>query len=133
MDEAKKARARLLIKRLVAEHGQGNERAIAAHRPIYDRTHFEAMKHFDNDTRDAAMEMTLLNTDHPAPGFYRHYKGQRYEVIDVAQHSETREWVVVYRALYGERGLWVRPLDMFTESVEVDGKTVPRFAWEASS
>jgi hypothetical protein len=44
----------------------------------------------------------------PAPGTYRHYKGALYEVVDVARHSETEEWLVVYRALYGERGLWVR-------------------------
>jgi hypothetical protein len=62
------------------------------------------------------------------PGTYRHYKGELYEVIDVARHSETEEWLVVYRALYGDRGLWVRPLDMFTESVDVDGSRVPRFA-----
>lgn len=62
------------------------------------------------------------------PGTYRHYKGNLYEVLDVATHSETEEQLVVYRALYGERGLWVRPLDMFTESVVVDGVTVPRFA-----
>ena len=61
-------------------------------------------------------------------GTYRHYKGALYEVIDVARHSETEEWLVVYRALYGDRGLWVRPLDMFTESVDVDGESVPRFA-----
>jgi hypothetical protein len=62
------------------------------------------------------------------PGTYRHYKGNLYEVIDVATHSETEERLVVYRALYGERGLWVRPLVMFTETVEVDGVAVPRFA-----
>lgn len=62
------------------------------------------------------------------PGTYRHYKGSLYEVVDVATHSETEERLVVYRALYGERGLWVRPLVMFTETVEVDGETVPRFA-----
>lgn len=62
------------------------------------------------------------------PGTYRHYKGNLYEVVDVATHSETEERLVVYRALYAERGLWVRPLAMFTETVEVDGVTVPRFA-----
>lgn len=62
------------------------------------------------------------------PGTYRHYKGNLYEVVDVARHSETEEWLVVYRALYGERGLWVRPLEMFTETVQVDGVTVARFA-----
>ncbi|MBK8065731.1 MAG: DUF1653 domain-containing protein [Betaproteobacteria bacterium] len=63
-----------------------------------------------------------------ATGTYRHYKGKRYEVLGVATHSETREALVVYRPLYGERGLWVRPLAMFTEQVTVDGRTLPRFA-----
>jgi hypothetical protein len=63
------------------------------------------------------------------PGIYRHYKGHNYEVYGVAQHSETGEALVVYRPLYGERGLWVRPFAMFTESVVVDGATVPRFAF----
>lgn len=60
-------------------------------------------------------------------GRYRHFKGKYYEVLGVARHSETGEELVVYRPLYGERGLWVRPLAMFTETVERDGKTVPRF------
>ncbi|WP_296257085.1 MULTISPECIES: DUF1653 domain-containing protein [unclassified Pseudomonas] len=62
------------------------------------------------------------------PGLYRHYKGPEYRVFGVAKHSETEEQVVFYQALYGEYGLWVRPLSMFTESVEVDGEQVPRFA-----
>ena len=61
-------------------------------------------------------------------GTYRHYKGNDYEVVGVATHSETHEPMVVYRPLYGERALWVRPLAMFMEDVTVDGKTVPRFA-----
>jgi hypothetical protein len=61
------------------------------------------------------------------PGRYRHYKGQDYEVIGCARHSEMEEEFVVYRALYGERGLWIRPLAMFIEQVMVDGKPVPRF------
>ena len=60
-------------------------------------------------------------------GRYRHYKGNDYTVIGVARHSETMEELVVYRAEYGERGLWVRPDAMFQEIVEVDGVTVPRF------
>jgi len=60
-------------------------------------------------------------------GRYRHYKGNDYTVIGVARHSETMEELVVYRAEYGERGLWVRPAAMFQEIVEVDGVTVPRF------
>jgi hypothetical protein len=60
-------------------------------------------------------------------GRYRHYKGKEYEVIATAKHSETLEEMVVYRALYGEYGLWVRPLDMFIETVIVNGKEVLRF------
>jgi len=62
------------------------------------------------------------------PGLYRHYKGPEYRVFSVARHSETEEEVVFYQALYGDYGLWVRPLSMFLESVEVDGEQVPRFA-----
>jgi hypothetical protein len=60
-------------------------------------------------------------------GLYEHYKGNQYEVIGVATHSESLGKLVVYKALYGEEGLWVRPLEMFTEDVEVDGSVVPRF------
>ena len=63
----------------------------------------------------------------PRPGLYRHYKQKDYRVIGLARHSETREWLVVYEALYGDGGLWVRPATMFTETVEVDGRRVPRF------
>ncbi len=64
------------------------------------------------------------------PGRYRHYKGNRYEVIGVARHSETEEPMVVYRPLYGDGSLWVRPLAMFAEAVTVDGRQVPRFRRE---
>jgi len=60
-------------------------------------------------------------------GIYRHYKGSLYQVLHTAQHSETEESLVVYRCLYGEYGVWVRPLDMFAETVTVDGKEIPRF------
>lgn len=61
------------------------------------------------------------------PGIYRHYKGNNYKVFGVAQHSETLEELVVYQALYGERGLWVRPLKMFTETIQYGGKQIRRF------
>lgn len=64
------------------------------------------------------------------PGLYRHYKGQHYRVLGTARHSETEEPLVVYQALYGERGLWARPAAMFAESVIVDGARVPRFVLE---
>jgi hypothetical protein len=60
-------------------------------------------------------------------GKYRHYKGKEYEVIGVARHSETQEELVVYRALYVSHDLWARPLGMFLEDVEVEGKKIPRF------
>ncbi len=62
------------------------------------------------------------------PGRYRHYKGKDYQVIDLARHSETEEWMVVYRCLYGDHSLWVRPLSMFRGSVELAGEQVPRFS-----
>jgi len=64
------------------------------------------------------------------PGLYRHYKGQHYRVLGTARHSETEEALVVYQALYGDFGLWVRPAAMFAGTVERDGQTVPRFALE---
>lgn len=63
-------------------------------------------------------------------GIYRHFKGNRYEVIGIAKHSETLEDMVVYRALYGEGGLWVRPLSMWEEEVMYNGKKVRRFEAE---
>lgn len=60
-------------------------------------------------------------------GLYEHYKGFRYKVLAIARHSETLEEFVVYQALYGEKGVWVRPLAMFLESVTMDGKYHPRF------
>ena len=62
-------------------------------------------------------------------GKYRHFKGNEYEVIGLAHHSETMEELVVYRALYGEYGLWVRPASMWNETVERDGKTCVRFTY----
>ena len=61
------------------------------------------------------------------PGKYRHFKGKEYELIGIATHSETLEPMVVYRALYGDHGLWVRPAAMWTEHVERDGYAGPRF------
>ena len=63
------------------------------------------------------------------PGRYRHFKGKEYEVLGVARHSETEEELVVYRALYGDFGLWVRPARMWNETVERDGKTFRRFTY----
>ena len=62
-------------------------------------------------------------------GIYRHFKGNLYEVLETARHSETEAWFVVYRALYGERGVWIRPLGNFCETVECNGVSLPRFAF----
>lgn len=63
-------------------------------------------------------------------GVYRHYKGNKYEVTGFAKHSETLEDMVIYKALYGNREVWVRPLSMWSEMVEIEGKTVKRFEYE---
>jgi hypothetical protein len=60
-------------------------------------------------------------------GIYQHYKGNLYEVLMTAQHSETEEWMVVYKALYGKEGIWVRPYEMFIGNVTVKGKEIKRF------
>jgi hypothetical protein len=64
-----------------------------------------------------------------AKGLYQHYKGPLYRVLDLAKHSETEEELVIYQALYGDKGFWARPLAMFTELVEIDGASQPRFAF----
>lgn len=69
------------------------------------------------------------DTDEIKPGHYRHYKGNEYEVLFIAQHSETEEPMIVYRALYGERKLWVRPASMWNENVEVNGESKKRFEY----
>lgn len=60
-------------------------------------------------------------------GYYRHYKGNIYELMNIAMHSETLEPMVVYRALYGNRGIWVRPASMWNQTVEIGGEQVKRF------
>jgi hypothetical protein len=79
--------------------------------------------------------MTESHTEHlppfmaTKPGFYRHYKGGEYEVIGTVRHSEDLQPMTLYRALYGERGLWVRPAAMFNETAVFDGVLQPRFAY----
>lgn len=75
------------------------------------------------------MTSSPTSPGHVAPGVYRHYKNKEYLVIGCATHSETGEILVVYRALYGERGLWVRPLSMFFDQVRVEGSVVSRFTF----
>lgn len=67
------------------------------------------------------------NFESISQGIYRHYKGNLYQVLHMAKHSETEESLVVYRCLYGEYGVWVRPLSMFAETVTIGGKEIPRF------
>jgi len=62
-------------------------------------------------------------------GKYKHYKGNDYQVIGIATHSETLEPLVVYQKLYDDYSMWVRPIEMFMENVELNGETVPRFKW----
>jgi hypothetical protein len=62
-------------------------------------------------------------------GIYRHYKGGEYEVLGLVRHSETEQQMVLYRPCYGDASLWVRPLEMFLESVEIDGEGAPRFRY----
>jgi len=69
----------------------------------------------------------MKNKPEIATGRYQHYKGAFYQVIDVAAHSETEEWMVLYRPEYGNQDLWVRPFEMFFEDVKVDGVLTPRF------
>lgn len=81
---------------------------------------------FDNNTRNSySLERCIIMEIRK--GVYRHFKGNKYEVIGMAKNSETLEETVVYRALYGDRGLWVRPASMWNEKVERDGKTYTRF------
>lgn len=77
--------------------------------------------------------MNLDKEDAIKPGLYRHFKGNHYEVIAEVTHSETEEQLVLYRALYGDRGLWVRPKAMFCETVVVNGQETPRFSWISSN
>ena len=69
----------------------------------------------------------------PKPGVYRHFKGNLYLLVALATHSETLEPMVVYQALYGERGFWVRPLSMWDETVDRDGQVRPRFTYVCDS
>ncbi len=71
----------------------------------------------------------MLETNELKPGLYRHFKGNLYRVLGVARHSETLEKLVVYQALYGERGLWVRPLSMWNETVTRNGVSQKRFTY----
>ncbi len=78
----------------------------------------------DNSCSFLLMELNDMTIK---PGIYEHYKGGRYRVIDTVRHSETEECMVLYQPLYGEQKLWVRPFDMFVETVNVNGTQVPRF------
>lgn len=70
-----------------------------------------------------------MTTNQIQAGKYKHYKGNEYLVVDVAKHSENLELMVIYRCLYDQYGLWVRPLDMFLETVNIEGVEQPRFKY----
>ncbi len=79
-----------------------------------------------------AMQASTINqTEEVIPsikrGYYQHYKGMNYEVLGLCRHSETLEYMVMYKALYGDFGTWVRPYSMFCETVTINGQTIPRF------
>ena len=84
---------------------------------------------YDPSYTNAALSKRPPTLPKIRPGRYRHFKGNEYEVLGIATHSETEELMVVYRALYGEGGLWVRPASMWNETVVRDGKTVQRFSY----
>jgi hypothetical protein len=73
--------------------------------------------------------MNLIDKNSIQFGRYDHFKGMQYELVDVVYHSETQEALVLYRALYGEKKLWVRPFEMFFETIEREGKSLPRFCY----
>lgn len=79
--------------------------------------------------RNSCFPEILIMDDEIKIGRYRHFKGNEYEVLFIAKHSETLEDMVVYRALYGDGGVWVRPASMWNETVERDGKVFKRFAY----
>ena len=70
---------------------------------------------------------------HIKRGIYRHYKGNLYQVLSTGRHSETEEWMVIYKTLYSDASIWVRPFDNFTGMVEVNGKMEKRFAYMGKS
>lgn len=75
-----------------------------------------------------------LTSSHITAGIYKHYKGQHYQVLHCARHSETQEWLVVYRCLYDDFSVWVRPMAMFQEQVELsNNQRVPRFSLETAT
>lgn len=85
---------------------------------------------YNIEMRHGRKRKPMIDMNEPKPGIYRHFKGKRYELLEIATHSETMERMAVYRALYGDCGVWVRPLSMWSEKVELNGEWVPRFAPE---
>ena len=100
---------------------------------IYERLGFvktDEQQEHENGIVYVPMAHTIRELNNPIPlGIYRHYKGNQYEVVGFAKHSETLEDMVVYKALYGDGGTWIRPLSMWDNPIEFDGKTVKRFEY----
>lgn len=78
----------------------------------------------------ALITMTTIDLEKIQLGIYRHYKGPEYKLLHLARHSETEEWLAVYQTLYGNFDFWVRPLSMFMEQIEHNGKQVARFEYQ---
>ena len=106
----------------------------ALQEPVVSTTRTINLKNWSShhNKRDDYNE-TLMKKDDLKTGIYRHYKGGEYEVIGVATHSETAEKLVVYRTLYGNLDLWVRPFSMFVESVTIKEEEIPRFKFIGES
>ena len=95
----------------------------------FNKTHRQIIKESHKDTANNVYSQQKGAVFMIKPGRYRHFKGKEYQVLGTAKHSETLEEMVVYRQLYGEHGLWVRPASMWEETVERDGKTYQRFTY----
>lgn len=86
-----------------------------------------------NVSESGVSKPNVSEPDVPKPGLYEHFKGNQYQVLGVVTHSETEEQLVLYRPLYGERALWVRPISQFIDSVTLNGELRPRFRWLAAA
>ena len=128
----------IMLKQIISDAQQiGYKKALLDTLPfmhsaihIYKKLGFYEVPQYNDSPIDYAIYMQLdLQPAEIKPGKYRHFKGNEYEVIGVAKHSETLEPMVVYRALYGEGGIWVRPASMWDETIERDGQTFKRFTF----
>jgi hypothetical protein len=87
------------------------------------------MAEYESFLKGCFLIFNVLSVSDVKPGRYKHYKGNEYEVVGIAKHSETLEDFVIYQQLYGDRSFWIRPKSMFLETVNANGKEQPRFQW----